>query len=359
MRMNAIRFAYTKVFFIHLACITYVLIARVGHAEVGPSGKAVFTEKIVSAEQKEPWQHSLRATSLSYLNTMSTLTLRRDAELTYNPYYAMTLALSPHYWFDEIFYLSGFVAMTGELTEADNTTYSHEIQFHDSVLKGGASNFWTIPHAKIDLSFSLSSVFPTSKQSRAKTMILGLRPELTLSRRFDLLGGLGLSYQLGATKFFNQYTTAQRETPIVPHCLAGTGQCDAFLNTGVRNTDWRLANSFAMSLDITEWIGLSVSGGIIIDWLYEIEKSEDEPISWQAQESTDKRHTMVFGAEVYGRPLLPLVVALGVSTVNPQLTPDSEYETPFFNRYTAVYLDLRLDFESLVDAFSPKKENKI
>lgn len=354
MPKNGIRAIFIKLIILAII-VGYNLEPRPGRAETSQSEAKVFAEKQITTVPKQPWQDSFRGTNLSYVNTVSTLSFRRDAELTYNPYYAMTLALSPRYWFDDIFYMAGFFAMTGELTEADNTTYSHEVQFHDSILKGGAANFWTIPYAKIDLSFALSGVLPTSKQSRAHTVILGLKPEFTVSRRFDLLEGFSLNYQLGATKFFNQYTTAQRESPLIPNCVAGTGQCDSFLNTGVRNTEWRLVNSFAMSLDITKWLGVSVSGGIIIDWLYEIENSDDESISWQAQEGTDKRYTMVFGAELYGRPVKPLIVALGLNTVNPQLTPDSEYETPFVNRYTAMYLDLRLDFQSLVTAFSRKK----
>jgi hypothetical protein len=45
-----------------------------------------------------------------------------------------------------------------------------------------------------------------------------------------------------------------------------------------------------------------------------------------------------------------LSASLGFSTFWPQLRPDSTYRTPFFNRYTNVYVDLSLDLERLVAA---------
>jgi hypothetical protein len=43
-----------------------------------------------------------------------------------------------------------------------------------------------------------------------------------------------------------------------------------------------------------------------------------------------------------------LEVGLGYETVSPQLAPDSTYYNPFYNRYTTLYLDLRLEVDGLV-----------
>ena len=43
-----------------------------------------------------------------------------------------------------------------------------------------------------------------------------------------------------------------------------------------------------------------------------------------------------------------LDLRIGMSTAGPQLAPDSSYYNPFYNRYTAVYLDLVCDLDGVV-----------
>jgi len=66
--------------------------------------------------------------------------------------------------------------------------------------------------------------------------------------------------------------------------------------------------------------------------------------------NTDMRAAIWYIVEV-GYQILPwLGVALGASTYNAQLSPDSSYEAPFFNRYTRVYLDINITVDQLVQA---------
>jgi hypothetical protein len=63
---------------------------------------------------------------------------------------------------------------------------------------------------------------------------------------------------------------------------------------------------------------------------------------------------MSYNGEIYTTPLSFLTIALGFITQNPQLAPDATYEAPFFNRYTAPYLDLRLDVDAVSKQFTKR-----
>jgi len=93
---------------------------------------------------------------------------------------------------------------------------------------------------------------------------------------------------------------------------------------------------------------------LYLDWLYDVQSTE--LVSNVAQEPSDRRMLLSYNLELAARPVSALTVALGASTTHPALKPDSTYYTPFFNRYTTVYLDLRLSVADLVSALTPAEE---
>ena len=304
----------------------------------------------LTAKGETKKQSAWRGSGMVYRNVATAYSAVKDAELTYNPYYAMYLGGSVRYWLSRFIAIGADIGVTRELTQADDTTQSGEYLFDDLELSLSAPKFYTIPVLDVPLAAALTLVTPTSKLSRARSLNLGLRLGVGASRTFKLLKGLTIAYGLSGTKFFNNYTTAARQAPLVPGCNSADGFCDVFLNTGDRNPSWRLSHLLDLSLDITKWIGLSGRAGIVIDYLYDV--STDERVSYVPSENTDRRYAMVYGAELYTRPMPSLGVSLGFSTVNPQLKANSTYEQPFVNRYTAIYLDLILDIEGLVAQLS-------
>ncbi len=295
-----------------------------------------------SAQEEElvPW----RGSALLYRNAASAISLDKGAELTYNPYYAMTLQVSPRWWFGKYVGLSADLDVTREITDADDTTRDGEWWLGDfqAAVSGRAPR---IPWVGIDSSASVALVAPTSKLSQASTMILGVRPGLTLSRTFPLLSGLTVAYSLQGARYFHEYTTAERELPLIPGCAGGG--CERFLNFGVRNTEYRLTNAVALAMDFFPWLGISADAAVIVDWLY-AQETVDERVSFEPQEPTDQRYLMAYSVELYGKPMPSLGLALGMSTVNPQLKPDSTYQEPFVNRYTTFYFDLRFHIDGFV-----------
>jgi len=298
-----------------------------------------------------PW----RGTRLVYRNVATAISFDRGAELTYNPYYAMALQVSPRWWFGSIFWVGADAGLSGEITDSDTTTREGEVLWDDVLVRGGASRFARIPWVGVEFSGGMDLLAPASKLSQARSLYLGLRSSLGVSRTFPLLSGLTLFYSLQGTKFFNKYTTSSRRSPLIPGCSGGA--CDPYLNSGLRNPEWRMANLGGISMEFTAWLGASASAGLVMDFLYPQVDSTSE-VSYQPQEGQDRRYVMVYELEVHARPIPSLGIGVGASTVNPLLKPSSTYEDPFINRYTTVYVDLTFHVDGLVSQILNSKGRK-
>lgn len=306
------------------------------------AGPAVAAETVGASADLAPW----RGTKLVYRNVATAFSFDKGAELTYNPYYAMSFQISPRWWFGRIFWVGADAGLSREITASDITTKKGEVLWDDTLVRAGASRFYQIPWVGIEFSGGLDLITPTSKLSQARSLYLGLRPSLGVSRTFPLLKGLTLFYSLQGTKFFNEFTTSSRRSPLIPGCSGGS--CDVYLNSGVRSPEWRVTNLGGISMEFTDWIGLSASAGLVMDFVYP-QEVDDPGVSFVPQEDQqDRRYTMVYEVEVHTRPMPSLGIAVGASTVNPQLRSDSTYEDPFINRYTTVYVDLTFHVDGLV-----------
>ena len=297
-----------------------------------------------------PW----RGTVLALRTETSLLTLKKDAELTYNPYVGLNFEVRPRYHFGNIFYVAADFALTRELTNADDTTRKGETWLGDLSVGGGAGRFWTIPGAGIDLSADVRVIAPTSKQSQARTMQAGLRGGLTLSRSFDLLSGLSIAYILQGAGYFYKNTTAALESPVISGCAPGDALCDRFLNSGLRNPSFRLGNILYIGMDFLPWLALDVTVMHRMDFLYPA-ADKDPRISYVAQKPTNRRQSLGSEIELRFTPMKSLGIGVGISTMNPLQAPDSSAYRPFVNRYTMAYLELRLYVAGLISQIKGEK----
>jgi len=298
--------------------------------------EAVAAEPAAQSEDRAMWRGSF----LSYRNSVSLNSFDRGAELTYDPSYLMGLELGPRLWFGDALYVRASLAMQVELTTADDTTYQHELVLGDLAVVAGLSKILTLPLVGVDVSFDLVLTTPTSKLSQARSLRVGFGPGLRLSRSFDLLAGLEVGYTLRFNGNLHRYTTSTSETASIVGCTATDGSCDPFRNSGLRNSQLRVVNSLDLSLAFLSWLRLELAYGLVLDWTYPFDDDGG---------SRQQRHGSQFDAALAFQALPSLGVALGLSTVSPQLAPDASYYNPFYNRYSLVYLDLRLDFGGLVE----------
>lgn len=306
-------------------------------------GGALQASSLFGAKTMAPW----RGSQFVYKNSFSAISLSPAAELTYNPTYTMTFSFRPWWWFTKSLYVRASLDVDREITEADGTTKEGEAWVRDLRLVVGLSNILRIPKAKIDFSFSLVLTVPTSKISWARTMVLGIGPGVRVSRMFKVLKGLIIGYNVRAAPTFHRYTTSQTLDPRISGCSGTVGGCDSFYNTGLRNSMVRLTHYGDISVRFLKWMGVSLAIGQATDWLYPL--SDSEIATYQPEYIGEDRRWLTFlELQVAFQPLKMLEIAVGYSSVHPQLAPDGQRYVPFFNRYSAFYIDLKLKIDGLV-----------
>jgi hypothetical protein len=334
----------------------------------GVKAEVALTDAVAPEKDEDKWKSPWRGTSITYRNAVTARTFKKDADLTYNPYYEMSWNLHPQWWIGDVFNAALDFTITRELTESDDATYDNETLFSDITLILAASKFATIPVLGIDMSASLSLYGPTSKSSQARTMMFGMKPGLSLKRNFDVLAGISLGYSFGISKYFYESTTAQNEEASISGCAASVGGCEAYQNTGVRNTSWGLSNAFSLSIAFIEELSVDASFGLKHSFLYAQSGGVDntgidstgtaqyEMSTWQPGDDANIRYSLMYGLGVTVTPIQALSIGLGAETANPQLRTDATYERPFFNRYTVVFLDLTLDVDGLIQQLTSNEE---
>lgn len=286
-----------------------------------------------------------RGSALSLRNDTSVRSFDKSADQTYNPTSDLSVGLRFQWFFIDP--LAAYVSwgFSHELTEADGNTFEDETVVQDVNLGLSSPSFYRIPGAGIDLSAGLNLTLPASKYSRARTLYIGATPSFSLARTFDVLSGIGLGYTFRGGFFFHEFTTGELASSRISSCLSGP-ECESFLNTGVRNVQYRLSNQFRVWFAPADWVRITASAGLTNDYLYALEGNEAGVR--QAVEPNDRRDRVNFGLDVTFTPMKSLAIALGAVTVNNQLALDGEYEDFGFNRYTRVYLELSLDVAGLV-----------
>ena len=294
------------------------------------------TVKVTASSAKKPsapWSGS----AMSLNQSVSTLSFDKSSELDYNPYYALTLGLAPSWRFHPKLYVSAGLSFSREITQPDNRNRADEIWLSDTRLTIGTPG-WKIPVLAIQVAGQLTSTFATSPSSRAQTLIYGVQPGLSLSRRFGLLQGLTVAYSGGIRVNIHEYTTGELSAPRIATCTGAT--CAELINTGVRNTQYQQSHSGSLSLGIFQWLSLSTSFGVYMSHLYPA--AVIESTSYQPLESTDTRYAVSYGLGAQFKVLSGVSTSVGMSTFNPQRTPDNDQYRPFFNRFSQVYLNMRL-----------------
>ncbi|MFZ5470139.1 MAG: hypothetical protein ACOZIN_11950 [Myxococcota bacterium] len=301
---------------------------------------AVLVALAAQAAEEGP-QAPYRGSRVSLRNAVSTVSFDRGAQLTYDPYDALTLGLDGRWWFSERFFAKGRVDLSRELTESNITTRSGELLLGDVVLGAGLDRAYTVPRAELQLSGDVSLRLPTSLASRADTLVLGLEPSFRVARAFAFRGGASVRYSFSPSLHFHRFTTGERISPLIVGCAPGSVECERFLNTGGRNAPFSHGHTLDGGVQLLSWLSLSAAVGVQVAHLYPA--ATDPRVSLVPQEPTDALFTNIFALEATFTPMPSLSVGLGASTVNPQLAPDSSRYGLFFNRYTTLFLELRFD----------------
>jgi hypothetical protein len=318
--------------------------------EAGAGGAA--TEATLEAEAGPPRKPSVwRNTLFIYENAVSAYSFSKEAELTYNPYYAMSYRFVPRFYLYEGMSLRLDWSFEQELTNSDFTNKKHEVFWSDVAVDwvwGGAA---TIPGIDVLFTPKVRFTLPASKQSQARTLYVALGPGFDFLKTFDVLGGITLQWAFRYTKYFNKYSGAVSEDPLL-ECPGTQASCP-YYGLGPRNPSHSFSNAFLLEVRPIDKLYIAVQVAIINQLLYKnTEKTVDilggTYTVEESSQNTDHKGLMQYVVEI-GYDVLPFMsIGLGSNTYNPMLSPRSEYYAPFFNRYTNVYLDFTIYPEVIV-----------
>ena len=325
-----------------------VAAAQQSVAPAAPTGAAKANQSMSAAAAAAlPGGGSPFAGSFVTLRNVATaLSVNKDAEPTYNPYYAMVLSVAPNWNAGKSVYLRGNLSLSRELTHEDWTTYSGETTLSDTNLSAGWRAF-RLNSIGLSAAVEASINLPTSKAAQARTLQAGSGLGMTavwIVGNFAVIGIARVAYQ------WHRYSTGETEKPWVAGCSSAVAGCDPYVNNGIRNTEWRVTNFGIVAWSPLPWLGVNLQGGVISDLLYDMSPSKARfaGVIPSAADGVNYRELMVYGVSAELRLHKALTVALGAETVNPQLAPDSTYRAPFFNRFTTLFVDLQVAPDKLL-----------
>jgi hypothetical protein len=277
----------------------------------------------------------------------STVTLRQVAtatsvsksfEPTWNPYFAEVLTLAPIINLSPKWFIRGSLSATHELTESDWTTYDRETMLSDTIM-ALVHRAYRNRALGIGINADVQLSLPTSKASQARTMMAGTAIGLSANWR---KGPLIVSWSGRGTYLWHRYTTGELERPWLPGCQAGNTACDPYINSGVRNPQVRIGNLGALNWTVNDWLSLNLIGAVFNDFLYpgSTAPTRDGIAVPARADSVNMRASMYYNVSADIMPHPAWVISVGADTFNAQLAPDSTYRSPFFNRFTTVYVDV-------------------
>lgn len=339
--------------------------------ESGTSGSDVSVSARVDSDEN---QLAFRGTSIIYENIMSAQSSRANLSAEAAFYYAMSYSFRPRYYVRDWLSLRLRLDLEQELTDSASTVNLREPLLSDTWLDIYFSNLLESVSESFDLGTYIRFGFPSSKLSRARTMIMSTTLGVVAKYTIPVLEGLTLTYGINGTRYFNQDRTAQYEGSIFAGACTPTNidACDPELhrqrydsgkNTGVFNPAWLLRNTVALDLSPIEKLTFSLSVTFYNYWVYpqdlhNTNELPNPPTTTDPDGNTVRENgdvTMMRGSIWYivevSYEVLPWMgLALGASTFNPHLDPGSDYYAPFFNINTNVYLDISLSIDGIVNA---------
>lgn len=319
---------------------------------LGAAAAAVALLASASALAKEelPTSNPWRDSEIAYEHGFTAISLNKDAEPTYNPYYAHRLTLWPHWHFGDYALMRARLIVEQQLTNADDTTYKHEVVLSDLLLDANWKGI-TEPYSGIKLKSGVRFTLPTSKAAQAESLRLGIGPSVGVDRKFPVLGGLTLGYASRFSFYFHGSQVAETESVWRPcggdYGELGCGATGPAMAGGTRNAWLGILHGPSLIFVPHERVTIDASYSFIKSYLYDLAGGpylgDDQDVA--------VRSSQWFLAAVTVELVDFLSVSVGASTLFGDLKPDGKYRTPFFNRTTELSLSLNLGIDPLLSKF--------
>lgn len=173
----------------------------------GTDQPVVAAKEALRRESAQPWAGS----SIYNANSVTTGTIFRGQQLYDNPTVESALYILPRYSLSEAFQIRARVVVSYEYTSSDTTTYRNEPLLSDAAVQlyyRKIPSVWGIqPYVAANMSF------PTSKASRARTLVVNPGVTLQLTRNFERVLGGDVAFIVNTSYAHPFYRSETAETP--------------------------------------------------------------------------------------------------------------------------------------------------
>lgn len=205
--------------------------------------------------------------SVSLGGSFGAATLLSDSQYTQTDYFASNIGVSASYRpIDEISLGLG-IGYSKYLTD-DGSVFKREGRLSDTSLSVGWAG-WTEENTGLRFGAGASASFPTSKASQFQRRYLGTGVNGSISRGF---GGLSLSYSLGFSKNFHEFTSPVADPDQVDILARNNGTenvtADLVASGGVLNS-YSVTNSFNLGFGFLERFNAGLGLTFIDGWTYD------------------------------------------------------------------------------------------
>ncbi len=282
--------------------------------------------------------------SINLRHAVTARGLDRGADLTWNPYAAAILSLSPTYALPAKLSLSGNWDFEAEYTQRD--TEPSRFNYGDPSLTLSRSP-WTHQATGVAVDTSLTLRAGLSESSRARTRYGAASWGVGFGRKFAVQKGLSLRWGLSATGYGHGSTHGRSAQSIFGACsgpvalatMASSCAEELIIPSGSANAYGALSTNLSASIKLPAKLSARARFGGT--WMGTYSSSlSDERISYAGPSGTATRYLLFSDFRLGAAPHKRLSLALGLQTAHPQLGADGTYRTPFINRYSNLYFDL-------------------
>ena len=287
--------------------------------------------------------------SLTVRHVTNARGLDASADLTWNPYAAAIMSLTPVYALPGKLSLSANWDLETEYTQRDAEL--NRFSYGDPTLTLAHGSLFDHKATGLKLSGSTTVRAGVSEGSRAQSRYGGVTLGLGLKRTFNWQKGASLSWGLSATAYGHGATHGRASQSLYSRCsgevalvsLAGSCAQELVINSGSANAYGALSSSLTAGVKLPYSLSARLRlGGA---WLGTYAQTlTDERISYSGPEGTSMRALLVSDLRLSAAPMKRLGLALGMQTTHPQIGTDGRYRTPFVNRYSNLYFDLTARF---------------
>ena len=309
------------------------------------------------APEEKPKPRPFAGSALFFQNNMTTGTVFRGQTQDYNPTVETSFWFLPRYAINDAFQLRGRMIMSYEWTNSDSTTYRNEPTLSDTTLQLFYRKLPKLPLGIIP-GVSLNAGLPTSKLSRARTMVFA--PGATAQFVKPLPPMLGSDGgMILASVIYSHPLYSSRNPEVVDarppgsfQCVGGNGCSD--LLSGTMNPSDTLSYAFLVEMEWGHFApALYYLGGH--QWTYsprEVNNPVDgTPVGRPAGfEPTSVRQTHYFSAWLDYNVNTWLTAEVGYFHSTNAITGGGNRANPIFNQFgdSRVYLGASFQLDNLV-----------